>query len=155
MSSLIPGGEDVPMTTQCCEKCKGQSHDWVGAQTPVSFPYCVRPDCPCHQTHTTKEGWRERFDEKFTVGQTYWRPEKEWHSYGNQTQPDAIKAFIASEIQKAQVKHGERLVREIDRIMNRVEGFLSTTNNENEEIQHYFAEVRKNIEVRITNQSGE
>lgn len=46
-------------------------------------------------THTTKEGWEERFDKAFDA-------DKHWQ--GDEWVTEKVKAFIASEIQKAQVE---------------------------------------------------
>lgn len=35
------------------------------------------------------------FDKRFTLGETYWKPEEEWKDFGNQTQADELKSFFS------------------------------------------------------------
>lgn len=70
-------------TTPCCEKCQ-------------HFTASCDGYCTCHQTHTTKEGWEERFDETLKkIEYFYLEP-----IYGS----EVIRELFASEIQKAQVE---------------------------------------------------
>lgn len=98
------------MTTPCCKECDVRH---------IRFAYdCDDPHCKCHQTHTTKEGWEGRFDQLWETLE----PEVCTRVKTHNTQTledyeplasDDIKAFIASEITKAQVEVLEEVKQEI------------------------------------------
>lgn len=52
--------------------------------------------------------WEKEFDRKFTSG-GYWKPSKEWESFGNQLQADAIKSFIRTALAQEREKIVEML----------------------------------------------
>lgn len=142
------------MTTQCCEKCRH-----LGLPEAYSRPHA---SCPCHQTHTTKEGWEERFDTRFLDGMV----SEDAVAYAK-----SIKAFIAYEIQKAQVE----VLDEVDGMLPNKDGNELTIFANKEHPFVYRADhskgkyerkmfamgylqakkhIAERIRARITNQSG-
>lgn len=90
------------MTTQCCEKCSCTCTD--GSMLAMKNPHCSQSDCPCHQTHTTKEGWEERW-QIIKDG----RSNSKYHK--NYVAIHVAEDFLRSEIQKAQVEERENILK--------------------------------------------
>ena len=103
------------MTTHC-EKC-WRTHTTHISPRLLKQPHCTDDNCPCHQTHTTEEGWKERFGDLFpTLSVSTKNADQLGYDLVHRTKE--VKAFIASEIQKAQVEVLDEMMKECDETEN-------------------------------------
>ncbi len=70
----------TPIERKCCYKCRASDNMHPEARKAlekISPPgrACWMDNCVCHTTEHTKDGWEERFDEKFFAKDWYWNDE--------------------------------------------------------------------------------
>lgn len=115
-------------TKECCEKCQGN-----GRHNENLLPqYCI--DCPCHSP--TKQGWEESW-QVIKDG----RSNSKYHK--NYVAIHVAEAFIASEIQKAQVK-----------VLDEVSLAFKIW-DERSDFQQFMTGYLKDFRTRITNNQSE